>query len=125
MHRESFWFHVQLHPFSHSLILYFSLYSSVYTVWVNPSFSSRSSTVMVMADSSATSSFLSTFHSLSIPQCTPCGSIRRSHRGHPRSWSWQIPQQPGSSSGSLCTDSTLRPTGPTPGAPQWRPTHRR
>merc|ERR1719273_1023204 len=55
MHRESFWFHVQLHPFSHSLILYSSLplYSSVYTVWVNPSFSSRSSTVMVMADSSA------------------------------------------------------------------------
>merc|ERR1719229_543784 len=29
------------------------LYSSVYTVWVSPSFSSRSSTVMVMADSSA------------------------------------------------------------------------
>merc|ERR1712228_147153 len=57
MHRESFWFHVQLHPFFHSLantiLLSLSLYSSVYTVWVNPSFSSRSSTVMVMADSSA------------------------------------------------------------------------
>merc|ERR1712083_23520 len=25
MHRESFWFHVQLHPFFHKLILYFSL----------------------------------------------------------------------------------------------------
>merc|ERR1719150_3463659 len=22
-------------------------------------------------------------YSLSIPQCTPCGSVRRSHRGHP------------------------------------------
>merc|ERR1719266_2140429 len=64
-------------------------------------------------------------HSLSIPQCTPCGSARRSHRGHPRSWSWQIPQQSGSSSGSLCTDSTLRPAGPAPTAPRWRPTHRR
>merc|ERR1719189_2008318 len=61
-------------------------------------------------------------HSLSIPQCTPCGSVRRSHRGHPRSWSWQIPQQLETSSESLCTDSTLRPTGPTPRAPQWRPT---
>merc|ERR1719195_971731 len=36
-----------------SLLPLHSLYSSVYTVWVSPSFSSRSSTVMVMADSSA------------------------------------------------------------------------
>merc|ERR1719203_1498087 len=34
-------------------LLALPLYSSVYTVWVSPSFSSRSSTVMVMADSSA------------------------------------------------------------------------
>merc|ERR1712083_610998 len=36
MHRESFWFHVQLHPFSHALantiLLSLSLYASVYTV---------------------------------------------------------------------------------------------
>merc|ERR1719361_458145 len=40
-----------LRPLFDSFVL--PLYSSVYTVWVSPSFSSRSSTVMVMADSSA------------------------------------------------------------------------
>merc|ERR1739842_21841 len=88
MHRESFWFHVQLHPFFHSL----------------------ANTILL---------------SLSIPQCTPCGSIRHSHHGHPQSWSWQIPRQSGSFSVSFGTDSTPHPTGRARAAPQWRPIRRR